>query len=57
MLTLSPEISDTISPHLFLYARIRCVDSVNLLESKVRELNSEAAVSDAVAVAQKEFTR
>lgn len=40
-----------------LYARMHCKDSLSVLEQRVRELNSQAAVSDAVAAAQKEFTR
>ena len=33
------------------------MDSLSILERRVRELNSQAAVAEAVSAAQKEFTR
>jgi hypothetical protein len=47
----------SIMPHIFLYSRLRCMDQLELLERRVRQLNGEADIAAAVSSAQREFTR
>lgn len=48
---------DSVTPHMIIYARMRCNDTLNSLRNRVRELNHEAVVAQAVSTAQRDFTR